>query len=132
VRAAERGAAGALEVRRNDARTGELGEAAQPLGEAGQPGEDPAEEGGELLLEIEVEHVPKLAHLFREQPARNVALVMPHLKQEVRNAYLSAISREAASEVLLAMAPMRFVDPELLRELKAELERRVRGVVGGP
>lgn len=107
-----------------------------PGADAPAPGADApavaAQGPGEIVVELGVEHVPRLAHLLREQSPENVALLMPHLKPAVRSAYLAAVSKETAAGIMLAMAPVRYVDPELLRSLKDELERRVLGVVGGP
>ena len=94
--------------------------------------EEAEKDEASITIDVGLENVPRLAHLLKDQSPQNVALVMPHLKPEVRKAYLESAPRDFAADVMLAMAPVRYVEPELLKQLKEELERRVHGVMGGP
>ncbi|MFA6091545.1 MAG: FliG C-terminal domain-containing protein [Elusimicrobiota bacterium] len=104
-------------------------EASQPLGE--KTSGPAADAGPAEYMDIDEQHVDRLAHLLAGQSAEDVALIMPYLSPGVREKYLSTLPQETAGRVLLSMRPLRYVDPELLKSLRSELERRVRGVVGG-
>ena len=65
-----------------------------------------------------------------EDPA-NVALVAVHLLPEVRNGFFKKLPSAFASDVIMNMAKIRFVEPEIITTLKDELERRLSGAVGG-
>lgn len=105
---------------------------------AGLPGDaafrGPADEDEDEpppFFAIEAEQAPKLFHLLKDQAPEHTALVIPYLKPETREAFLALLPRERTAEVLGAMVPVRYVDPELIKTLRAELERRIEGVVGG-
>jgi flagellar motor switch protein FliG len=61
----------------------------------------------------------------------NVALVAGHLAQEVRTEFLKKLPPPFASDVIINMSRIRFVEPEIIMTLKEELERRLSGAVGG-
>jgi len=91
--------------------------------------EGPSEE---LTFDVRLEQVDTLVHIIgREEPA-NIALVVAHLRPEVKRAFLARIPAETTAAVLEQLARVRFVDPEMIAGLKEELERRLKGALGGP
>jgi hypothetical protein len=98
--------------------------------------DEPAPPSGEfapdaLLIRVGAANVERLSHLLKEQSPENIALIMPYLESDVRELYLARLAPDLAQRMLLAMCPMRYVDPELIKKLKDEMERRIHGVVGG-
>ncbi|MBI3296978.1 MAG: hypothetical protein HYZ75_02350 [Elusimicrobia bacterium] len=96
----------------------------------------PQEEGEEdadepPIFDIEPDEAAKLAHLLKDQPPEHVALVIPFLAPETRDAFLALLGPARAAQILGATVPVRYVDPELLKTLQDELERRLEGVMGG-
>jgi CheY-like chemotaxis protein len=61
----------------------------------------------------------------------NVALMVGHLAPEVKADFLRKLPPASASDVIINMARIRFVEPEIIAALKEELERRLSGAVGG-
>ncbi len=99
---------------------------------AASGGEAPAgSEDGKVIFNVRLGQVPFLVNMMISEEAANVALVAGHLQPEVRGEFLKNIPPAFASEVLINMAKIRFVDPEIIVTLKDELERRLSGAVGG-
>ena len=95
-------------------------------------GEDsPRAEGGEIVFNIRLEQVPFLLNMMVSEDPANVALVAGHLPQEVRGEFLRKLPPVFASDVIINMAKIRFIEPEIVTTLKDELERRLSGAVGG-
>ncbi len=125
--------------------TMELGKNGAPGGiEAGLPapggpaagmqaaeGEDAPREAGKTVFNIRLEQVPFLVSMMAGEDPANVALVAGHLVQEVQSEFLKKLPPAFASEVILNMSKIRFVEPEVITTLKDELERRLSGAVGG-
>ncbi|MBI5597341.1 MAG: hypothetical protein HY928_14710 [Elusimicrobia bacterium] len=104
---------------------------ARSAAEAGGSAAKESEPDAPPVFSIAPEEAPKLAHLLGDQPAQHVALVVPYLAPETREAFLALLGAPRASEVLGAMVPVRYVDPDQLKTLQSELERRIDGVMGG-
>ena len=126
--------------------TMELGKNGAPAGaESGLPalagpgagtqaagGEDvQSEEGGKVVFNIRLEQVPFLVNMMGSEDPANVALVAVHLLPEVRSGFFKKLPSAFASDVIMNMAKIRFVEPEIITTLKDELERRLSGAVGG-
>lgn len=110
------------------------GNLALGFGEAGQEqaGENAGgEDGGKVVFDIKVDKVPFLVKMMTGEDPANVALVADHLTQEVRNAFIKKLPPAFASDVIINMAKIRFIEPEIVSTLKDELERRLSGAVGG-
>ncbi len=103
----------------------------------GEPGQEQGgdntsgEEGGKVIFEIQLDKVPFLVKMMTGEDPANVALVADHLTQEVRNAFIKKLPPAFATDVIINMAKIRFVEPEIVSTLKDELERRLSGAVGG-
>jgi flagellar motor switch protein FliG len=91
----------------------------------------PREDREEVVFNIRVEQVPFLVNLMVSEAPSNVALVAGHLPLEVQREFLKSLPSAVASEIIINMAEMRFVEPEIITTLKDELERRLSGAVGG-
>lgn len=106
---------------------------AAPSGAAqGDTGEPlPEAEGRKLVFNVRLEQVDFLVNMMGSEDPANVALVAGHLPQEVRREFLKKLPPEFASDVIMNLSKIRFVEPEIIGTLKDELERRLSGAVGG-
>jgi hypothetical protein len=102
------------------------------------PGEQDQDENGgagtvpgAVVFEVKMEKVPYLVKMMSGEDPANVALVAAHLPQEVRNEFFKRLPSAFASDVMINMAMIRFIEPEIIATLKDELERRLSGAVGG-
>lgn len=100
---------------------------ARGAGDEAPPG---GEEGG-TVFNIRLEQVPFLINMMVGEDPANVALVVGQLPQEVKNEFLKKLPPAFASDVVISMAKIRFIEPEIIATLKDELERRLSGTVGG-
>ena len=91
----------------------------------------PQPEGEKTVFNIRLEQVPFLINMMAAEDPANVALVAGHLPQEVQSEFLKKLQPAFASEVIMNMSKIRFVEPEIITTLKDELERRLSGAVGG-
>lgn len=94
-------------------------------------GEDAPPAEGKIVFNIRLEQVPFLINMMSGEDPANVALVAGHLLQEVQSEFLKELPPAFASEVIVNMSKIRFVEPEIITTLKDELERRLSGAVGG-
>ena len=98
----------------------------------GADGEEaPQEEETQTVFNIRLAQVPFLVNMMANEDPGNVALVAGHLSQEVRNEFLKKLPPAFASDVVISMAKIRFIEPDIITTLKDELERRLSGAVGG-
>ena len=86
---------------------------------------------GKTVFNVRPEHIPFMAQVFAKEDPANVAIVVEHLKPDLRSALLNALPPGTVSEVMACMAEARFVKPETINALKEEVEKRFTGVVGG-
>lgn len=89
------------------------------------------EEEGKVVFNIRLEQVPFLLNMMVSEDPANVALVAGHLPEEVRSEFLKKLPPAFASDVIINMSKIRFIEPEVITTLKDELERRLSGAVGG-
>lgn len=126
--------------------TMELGKGAEPGGEGSDiPGLDARQEkprlagqeagvrqdGEKVRFNVRPDQVPFLIRLMTNEDPANVALIAGNLPPEVRAEFLKGLPPAFASEIILHIAKIRFVEPEVIVTLKEELERRLNGAVGG-
>lgn len=104
------------------------GTQALPSPETGMP---EVEAEGQALFSVKVSQVPFLTNLMMGEDPANVALVAQHLLPEVRTEFLKQLPSAFASDVVINMSKIRFVEPEIITTLKDELERRLSGAIGG-
>ena len=86
---------------------------------------------GRVVFNVSLAQVPFLVNMMTGEDPGNVALVAGHLAQEVRTEFLKKLPPPFASDVIINMSRIRFVEPEIIMTLKEELERRLSGAVGG-
>ena len=103
------------------------GEGAQDQNAEGGAGDA----GGKVVFDIQLEKVPFLVKMMTGEDPANVALVAGHLPQAVRDEFFKKLPAAFATDVIINMAKIRFVEPEIISTLKDELERRLSGAVGG-
>ena len=84
-----------------------------------------------VVFNVRPDQVVFLVNMMGSEDPANVALVAAHLPPDVRSEFLRMLSAGAASEVISHMAKVRFVEPDIISTIKDELERRLRGAVGG-
>ncbi len=97
-----------------------------PDGETGAGGE-----AGRVVFNVRREQVQFLVNMMANEDPANVALVAGHLPHEVRTDFLKKLPPSFASDIIVHMSKVRFVEPEIITTLKDELERRLSGGVGG-
>ena len=85
----------------------------------------------ELVFDVKPGQVDTLIEMIGGEEASNIALVVAHLPPETRKGFLSKLPSATMAAVLDHMAQVKFVDPEMIANLKEELERRLRGALGG-
>ena len=129
-------------VQQNHQITMELGKNGAPGVESGLPslggpaqlrsGEAVAgEEEVKMVFNVRLEQVHFLVNMMINEDPANVALVAGYLPPEVRTEFLKKLPPSFASDVIMQMSKVRFVEPDIITTLKDELERRLSGGVGG-
>lgn len=97
-------------------------------------GEDAAPAPGsaeEIVFSVRPEQVETLADMLKKEDPANIALVAAHLKADMRQGLLKALPPALSEQVFASLGRVRFVEPEVILNLKEELERRLSGAVGG-
>ncbi|OGR88396.1 MAG: hypothetical protein A3A86_03620 [Elusimicrobia bacterium RIFCSPLOWO2_01_FULL_60_11] len=92
-------------------------------------GLDPYE--GRFLIDVPLQKIGLLHFLLHQEPAENIAMVVPHLRDDARRAFLELLPQEKTVEVLASLESVRFVEKDVLERLKNEIEGRVNSAVGG-
>lgn len=93
------------------------------------PCAEPAPRG--VFFDFTAEQAPALAGLLKKEIPDDVAVVVSRLPAAAGRALLAALLPELRLKVLVSLATPRTVDHALVRGMKAELENRIYGVVGG-
>jgi len=105
---------------------------AEPAGPARDRQDSPGQpEDGDVVFNVRPAQVPFLVNMMVSEDPANVALVAGHLPADVRGEFLRKLPSSFASDVLISMAKIRFVEPDVIYTLKDELERRLGGTMGG-
>ncbi|MEI7482080.1 MAG: FliG C-terminal domain-containing protein [Elusimicrobiota bacterium] len=108
--------------------TGQEGEAQEKKDEIK---EVVAEEAERLVFNVKREQIPLLTGMLQKEDPENISLVVYHLPDEIRGELLANLGKELASQVILHLAKVRFIDRDVITEIKEELERRLDSAVGG-
>lgn len=90
-----------------------------------------AEAQEEVVFNVRPDQVEALADMLKKEEPANIALVASHLRPELRQALLKGLPADVAEEVMVSLGRVRYVEPEVIANLKDELERRLAGAVGG-
>ena len=92
----------------------------------------PRDEGpGKVVFNVKLEQLPVLVNMLKKEDPENISLVVYHLPEEVRGELLSNLGRDLATKVMINLATVRFVEREMVEEIKEELEKRLNSAVGG-
>ncbi len=84
-----------------------------------------------VTFDFTAAQAPALAGLLKKESPEDTAVVVSRLPADAGRALLAALSPELRVKVIQSLALPRTVDLELMRGMKAELENRLYGVVGG-
>lgn len=87
--------------------------------------------GKKMVFDVGIDQVGKLYHMLHREKADDIALVLPYLDPNVRNAFLALLPKPTVAEILSSLSSIRFMDPDVIVRLKSEMERRLKGAVGG-
>lgn len=98
---------------------------------AAVPAPAPGQEQTHITFTLRREQLPMLAGMLRKETADNIAIVLSRMPRDLRPGLLALLDKEAAQQALVSLAGVRFVDKEMLRVLKEEIEKRIDGVIGG-
>ena len=106
---------------------------------AGLQGPGGAAEGASSLVavapavrfDVRPEQVEALAGMLESEDPANIALICAHLEPGIRGGLFERLAPEVTAEVFVHMGRIRFVEPDMILNLKEEIERRLAGAVGG-
>jgi len=84
-----------------------------------------------LSFDFTVAQAPALAGFLEKESPDDIAVVVSRLPADAGSALLAALPPELRAKTLLSLASPRAVGLDLMRGMKAELENRLYGVVGG-
>ncbi|MDA8132078.1 MAG: hypothetical protein M0011_11295 [Elusimicrobia bacterium] len=99
--------------------------------ETGPDGRGPAEERCGVVFDFPPSLAPSLAALLAGESQDDTAIVVSCLRSDTAAALLSVLEPPRRADVLASLAVPKRVDMDLLRGMKAELENRLYGSVGG-
>lgn len=89
------------------------------------------EESDKIYFNVKPYQVDALVNLMIKEDPSNVAIVVDHLKDDVKKEFISRLPEEFAAEVVRGLSQIRFIDKDTIMTLKEELETRLDGVTGG-
>ena len=88
-------------------------------------------EGDSMVFNVRPEQVDFLVSLMSGEDPANVALVAGHLPESVKSDFMRRLPPDLSMEVISNMARVRFVEPDVISTIGAELEKRLAGSFGG-
>jgi len=84
-----------------------------------------------IYFDIKPHQIDALVNLMIKEDPSNVAIIVDHLRDDIRAEFLKRLPQDFASDIILSLAQMRFIDRDTIMQIKEELETRLSGVVGG-
>lgn len=117
----------------------DIGDGGEPAegeeGGKGKEGEGEGEDEGapenQIVFNVHISQVDTLLEILARQDAENIALIVAHLKDDVKKVFLRRLPAEVHSRVLMNLGKIKFMDPDTVATVKDELERRMESAVGG-
>jgi len=109
---------------------GEEKEGADGEGKDGAEAEE-EEPSNAIYFDIKASQVETLWEILHRQDPENIALVVAHLRPEVKSAFLDRLPTKLYSSVVISLGKVKFVEPDVVQTVKEELERRCESAVGG-
>jgi flagellar motor switch protein FliG len=110
-------------------------------GEGGEGGEEEKKDGEAEVIEeeptnaiyfdIKPSQVETLWEVLHRQEPENIALVVAHLRPEVKEPFLDRLPTKLYSSVVISLGKVKFIEPDVVQTVKEELERRLESAVGG-
>jgi len=87
--------------------------------------------GDDVRFLVRPDQIEVLSEMVGGEKPDNIALIAAHMAPELRDQLLAVLPEGVGEQVLISLGRVRFVEPEVLLNLKEELERRLSGAVGG-
>jgi len=84
-----------------------------------------------IYFDIKPHQIDALVNLMIKEDPSNVAIIVDHLRDDIKAEFLKRLPQDFASDIILSLAQMRFIDRDTIMQIKEELETRLSGVVGG-
>lgn len=84
-----------------------------------------------IYFDIKPHQIDALVNLMIKEEPSNVAIIVDHLRDDIKAEFLKRLPQDFASDIILSLAQMRFIDRDTIMQIKEELETRLSGVVGG-
>jgi len=84
-----------------------------------------------IYFDIKPYQIDALVNLMIKEDPSNVAIIVDHLRDDIKAEFLKRLPEGFASDIILSLAQMRFVDRDTIMQIKEELETRLSGTVGG-
>lgn len=115
---------------------GVLTEVTKPQGllEASKPSATFQEEGEtseKIYFNVKSYQIDALVNLMIKEDPSNVAIVVDHLRDDIKKEFISRLPEDFAAEIIKGLSQIRFIDKDTIMTLKEELEARLEGVIGG-
>ncbi len=120
-----------MEMKGLEGEGGGFGRGALMIGEQKSGESAPENKSEAIMFDVKIEQVESLAQMLLPEPPENIAIVASRLAPDVSKKLIDALPADIASSVISQLARPRFIDPEIIVNLKEELERRLSGAVGG-
>jgi len=89
------------------------------------------EESEKIYFNIKPHQIDALVELMVKENPSNVAIVVNHLPENIKNEFLSRLPKDFVAEIIAGLSNIRFLEQEAIMSLKDELETRLSGAVGG-
>lgn len=83
------------------------------------------------MFNVRIEQLPLLLFMLEKEDPANIALVTAHLEPDVRKAFLNLLPSQVSAKVINEMAKPKYIEPDIIMEIKQELERRINNTIGG-
>ncbi|MCX7641843.1 MAG: hypothetical protein N2Z20_04335 [Elusimicrobiales bacterium] len=93
--------------------------------------EEENENTDKIYFNIKPYQLDALINLMIKEDPSNVAIVVDHLKDDIKKEFISRLPEDFAAEVVKGLSQIRFIDKDTIMTLKEELETRLEGVTGG-
>jgi len=84
-----------------------------------------------IYFDIKPHQIDALVNLMIKEDPSNVAIIVDHLRDDIRAEFLKRLPQDFASDIILSLAQMRFIDRDTIMQIKEELETRLSGAIGG-
>mgnify|MGYP001067206491 CR=1 FL=1 len=84
-----------------------------------------------IYFDVKPYQIDALVNLMKKEDPSNVAIIVDHLRDDIKAEFLKRLPENFVSDIILSLAQIRFIDRDTIMQIKEELETRLSGVVGG-